>query len=143
MFHAVLFISNNRTQVYIFHTPENISFHKRIHLFQLRNQVLDLHTLGDTAVSYTHLDVYKRQVHDITKNAGVAKGTFYLYFKDKYALRDHLIASTAQSLFQEAHQASLNQDLPTFEDHVIFVVDYIINQMIKNKPCLLYTSRCV
>ena len=90
---------------------------------------------------FTTKGTNKTTISDIADKAGVAKGTFYLYFKDKYALRDHLIASTAQSLFQEAHQASLNQDLPTFEDHVIFVVDYIINQMIKNKPLLRFVSK--
>ena len=31
-------------------------------------------------------------IQDIVDNADVAKGTFYLYFKDKYELRDVLIA---------------------------------------------------
>ena len=34
----------------------------------------------------------KTTVSDIVKEAGLAKGTFYLYFKDKYDLRDKLIA---------------------------------------------------
>lgn len=106
------------------------------------NKQLKLDALLKSAYDlFLNQGIAKTSVHDITKNAGVAKGTFYLYFKDKYALRDHLIASTAQSLFQEAHQASLDQDLPTFEDHVIFVVDYIINQMIKNKPLLRFVSK--
>lgn len=29
----------------------------------------------------------KTSIADIVKNAGVAKGTFYLYFKDKYDIR--------------------------------------------------------
>ena len=33
----------------------------------------------------------KTSISDIVNQAGVAKGTFYLYFKDKYEIRDILI----------------------------------------------------
>ena len=60
--------------------------------------------------------IAKTSVHDIVQKAGVAKGTFYLYFKDKYEIRDRLIAKTAQKLFQDAHRALLKQNIPDFED---------------------------
>ena len=41
-------------------------------------------------------------VSDIVMKAGVAKGTFYLYFKDKHQVRDVLIARTAEKFFLEA-----------------------------------------
>ena len=37
----------------------------------------------------------KTTISDIVSDAGLAKGTFYLYFKDKYDLRDKLIAHKA------------------------------------------------
>ena len=49
MFDAVLFIGNDRTQIYILHALENISLDERIGLLQGSNQVLDLHALGRTA----------------------------------------------------------------------------------------------
>ena len=36
--------------------------------------------------------IEKTSISDIAKKAGVAKGTFYLYFADKYEIRDRLIA---------------------------------------------------
>ena len=41
-------------------------------------------------------------ISDISKKSGLAKGTFYLYFKDKYDLRDQLIARKSEQLLQEA-----------------------------------------
>ena len=38
--------------------------------------------------------IEKTSISDIAKKAGVAKGTFYLYFADKYEIRDRLIART-------------------------------------------------
>ena len=49
--------------------------------------------------------ISKTSIHDIVQKAGVAKGTFYLYFKDKYEIRDRLIAKTAGRLFMAAHDA--------------------------------------
>lgn len=42
--------------------------------------------------------IEKTSISDIAKKAGVAKGTFYLYFADKYEIRDRLIARTASRL---------------------------------------------
>ena len=49
MFHAVLFIGDDRAQVDILHALENIPFDKGIGLLQGSDQVLDLHTFGGTA----------------------------------------------------------------------------------------------
>ena len=35
-------------------------------------------------------------IQNIVDDAGVAKGTFYLYFKDKYELQDALIVNISQ-----------------------------------------------
>ena len=40
---------------------------------------------------FTKNGIKETSVQDIAHNAKVAKGTFYLYFKDKYELRDILI----------------------------------------------------
>ena len=49
--------------------------------------------LLDTAFKlFTEKGVKDTSIQDIVDNANVAKGTFYLYFKDKYEIRDVLIA---------------------------------------------------
>ena len=45
--------------------------------------------------------IAQTSIHDIVQKAGVAKGTFYLYFKDKYEIRDRLIVKTAEKLFKK------------------------------------------
>ena len=85
--------------------------------------------------------IEKTSISDIAKKAGVAKGTFYLYFADKYEIRDRLIARTASRLFQRAHKALETADIPEFEDKIIFIVDYVLNAMQKNKLILRFISK--
>lgn len=83
----------------------------------------------------------KTSIHDIVQKAGVAKGTFYLYFKDKYEIRDLLIAKTASKLFLDAQEQLNKTSLDTLEDEIIFIVDYVLDQMCKNKPVLRFISK--
>ena len=83
----------------------------------------------------------KTSISDIVKKAGVAKGTFYLYFEDKYDIRDQLIARTANQLFLEAYQAMDEKQIPSLEDKIIFIVDYLLDFMVKNKPVLRFISK--
>ncbi|MDY2661732.1 MAG: TetR/AcrR family transcriptional regulator [Bariatricus massiliensis] len=85
--------------------------------------------------------IAKTSIDDIVRMAGVAKGTFYLYFKDKYEIRDRLIARTAGRLFTAAYAELLKADIPVFEDKVIFLVDYILDEMQKNKQILQFISK--
>ena len=85
--------------------------------------------------------ITKTSIHDIVQRAGVAKGTFYLYFKDKYHIRDKLIAKSASRLFQNAYQALLSQDISLFEDRVIFIVDHVLEELGKNLPMLKFISK--
>ena len=54
-------------------------------------------------------------ISDIVEKAGVAKGTFYLYFKDKYDIRNKLIAHKTHELF---HGAKLALDREIGRAHV-------------------------
>ena len=48
---------------------------------------------------FTEKGFTKTTISDIVNRAGLAKGTFYLYFKDKYDLRDKLVTyKTSQVL---------------------------------------------
>ena len=74
----------------------------------------------------------KTSIADIVKNAGVAKGTFYLYFKDKYDIRNHLIAHKASQVFQTSYLAlQKHTEITDFEDQVIFIMDDILDQLAK------------
>ena len=43
---SILFVANNRIQIDILHTSENITLDKWVRLFQCPNQLFDLHTFG-------------------------------------------------------------------------------------------------
>ncbi len=85
--------------------------------------------------------ISKTSIHDIVQDAGVAKGTFYLYFKDKFEIRDRLIARTAEKFFRAADAELEKVHIPKFEDKIIFIVDYVLDQMEKNKAVLRFISK--
>ena len=85
--------------------------------------------------------ISKTSIHDIVQDAGVAKATFYLYFKDKFEIRDRLIARTAEKLFKAANTELKKVNVPKFEDKIIFIVDYVLEQMKKNKAVLRFVSK--
>ncbi|WP_461816164.1 TetR/AcrR family transcriptional regulator [Faecalimonas sp.] len=85
--------------------------------------------------------IAKTSIHDIVQNAGVAKGTFYLYFKDKYEIRDRLIAKTASRLFHSANRELEKAQIPKFEDKIIFIVDFVLDEMQKKKAVLQFVSK--
>ena len=72
-------------------------------------------------------------ISDIAKAAGVAKGTFYLYFRDKVDLKNRLIRKKTAAIFKNAADALIESDIEVFEDRVIFVVDHIIDQLASDK----------
>ena len=68
------------------------------------NKQMKRESLLDSAFSlFIDNGFNKTSISDIVNNAGVAKGTFYLYFKDKYDIRNHLIAHKASQVFQAAY----------------------------------------
>lgn len=99
-------------------------------------------TLLKTAFElFTSKGINKTSISDIVNKAGVAKGTFYLYFSDKYDIRDKLIAHKSSELFQHAYQELLKSDLTNFEDRVIFLVDHIINELSQNRILLEFIAK--
>ena len=74
----------------------------------------------------------KTTISDIVQQAGLAKGTFYLYFKDKYDLRDKLIVYKANQLLDDARRALEKANVSSFEDELLFTTDYIIERFQKN-----------
>src|SRR6476469_1895242 len=51
----------------------------------------------------TRLQILDATVEDFVREAGVARGTFYIYFTDKYDLLKALTALTTERIFEEAH----------------------------------------
>lgn len=85
--------------------------------------------------------INETSIADIMKKAELAKGTFYLYFKDKYDVRDYLIRRKAAQIFDKARVALVESEIKDFEEQVIFIVDHILNQLDDNKMLLKFISK--
>ncbi len=78
----------------------------------------------------------KTTIQDIVDDAKVAKGTFYLYFNDKYSIQEELIIEKSKEIFNNALDKLSNTKIDSFDKQLIFVVDYIIDY-IQNEPEIL------
>ena len=107
------------------------------------NKKLKENSLLKTAFEFfTTKGFSKTSITDIVDKAGVAKGTFYLYFKDKYDIRNKLISHKSSQLFKNA-MADLGPELDKlpFEEKIIRVIDNIINQLNANQSLLTFISK--
>lgn len=104
---------------------------------QKRNSLLD------SAFSlFIHNGFNKTSISDIVNAAGVAKGTFYLYFKDKYDIRNHLISHKASQVFLTAYnELQKHEEICDFEDQVLFIVDNILDQFAENHSLVMLISK--
>lgn len=90
---------------------------------------------------FTTQGINKTTINNIVEAAGVAKGTFYLYFKDKYDIRNKLIAHKASRIFSIADEALSETDLTELDDRIIFLADNIIGQFNADKSLLNFISK--
>lgn len=94
---------------------------------------------------FTTKGIPDTSISDITSSAGVAKGTFYFYFRDKQDIIDHLIARKSENLLKSAldnlkkHEAS-NPGLPV-EEKIIIIADSIITDLDKNPKLARFLNR--
>lgn len=87
---------------------------------------------------FTSKGINETTIQDIAREAGVAKGTFYLYFKDKYDLIEKLRARKAAKLFEEAVRFSRSQEYENFTEQFLIIVDYIIDELTENRDLLKF-----
>ena len=90
---------------------------------------------------FTEKGMKDTSIQDIVDNANVAKGTFYLYFKDKYEIRDILIAKKSKKLFNEALKELRKNYIENLSDQVIFIINYVIDELVKAPTLLKFISK--
>ena len=94
-------------------------------------------SLMETAFQlFTSKGIANTTISDIVEMAGVAKGTFYLYFKDKYDLNEKLIIHRSEQLMRHALEHSGYEKLETNTDKLLVIMDDILFQL-KETPLLL------
>lgn len=85
---------------------------------------------------FTEKGLNNTSIQDIVSDAGVAKGTFYLYFNDKYDLQKKLIIKKSRELFTEAVEKLDKNAISHFDDQIIFIINYVID-VLKNDTTLI------
>lgn len=90
---------------------------------------------------FTSKGFQKTSISDIVENAGVAKGTFYLYFKDKYDIRNKLTAHKASEVFRKADAALDKTGITDLEEKIIFLIDNVISQFVADKALMRFISK--
>ena len=97
--------------------------------------------LNATYELFTSKGVFDTSISDIVKKANMAKGTFYLYFKDKYDIRNKLISHKAGELFSEAHDALEASHITGFTAQLHFIVDNILDRLETESSLLGFISK--
>ena len=92
-----------------------------------QSRILDAATrlFLDGSVSGTAID-------DVVKRAGVAKGTFYLYFRDKYDLLDQIVIRRTADIFTESCNTLRRKNAEhamTRAEQFLFLADEIIARL--------------
>jgi AcrR family transcriptional regulator len=108
----------------------------------LENKRLKMAKLYDAAYElFTSNGVHNTVIDDIVKNAGVAKGTFYLYCKDKYDLVDKVILRKTSALLNGAMESLKKQQENSpepfsMQQNVLLVVDFLSGYFVKDPKFL-------
>lgn len=89
----------------------------------------------------TEKGIKNTSIQEIVDNSNVAKGTFYLYFKDKYEIRDVLIAKKSAKLFSDALSELRKTYISNLDDQIVFIINYIIDVFEKNTLLLKFISK--
>jgi AcrR family transcriptional regulator len=85
---------------------------------------------------FTTQGIHNTAISDIVKKAGVAKGTFYLYFKDKYDVLDKIILDKSSEILVEAIENTNIKEFDSFEEKLLYFIDSIIEYLKQNKLLL-------
>ena len=82
-------------------------------------------------------------ISDIVKQANVAKGTFYLYFKDKYDIRNNLISYKANQLLLNAHEDLINNhpEITDIKDQIVHLMIFIVYELKSNTSLLKFIAK--
>ncbi|MBC8571171.1 TetR/AcrR family transcriptional regulator [Zongyangia hominis] len=90
---------------------------------------------------FLHKGFQKTSIDEIVKNAKVAKGTFYLYFRDKSDIMQHIVLHISCRVLKDAYDNMMANDTGDFVENIILIADFIINYFTKNKLVLQMVER--
>lgn len=100
---------------------------------EIKQNIKRMNILDSAYKLFTDAGFSSTAIDDIVKSAGIAKGTFYLYFKDKYDLLDQLIVHKGSELIVESYKRAFSDDTNIFEDNVITFINNIIDFLVRHR----------
>lgn len=102
--------------------------------------------MGSAYELFTTQGFSSTSISEIAQQAGVAKGTFYLYFKNKNAIRDAVIRKTASIMLQDA-LSSMDEHMKDSTDKMdvadmfIYTIDFLVESVAKDPKLVLFLSK--
>jgi len=90
---------------------------------------------------YTSKGIVQTSIADIVEKSGVAKGTFYLYFKDKYDLRERLVIHKTEQILDRAIEASNYSERETPTGKILAIIDATLEELNRDKALLRFISK--
>ncbi len=76
---------------------------------------------------------HKTSIDDLIESAGIARGTFYLYFSSKRAIFDALLDSLLVMLQSTVRRIETGPDAPPPVDQMYAAVDRILDTLLENR----------
>ena len=83
----------------------------------------------------------KTAISDIVEKAGVAKGTFYLYFKDKYDIKDQLVLHSTRELFASSISKLKKSGLNDPDECFLYMINATLDLLCRNRPLLILINK--
>lgn len=77
----------------------------------------------------------KTSVSEIVKKAGVAQGTFYLYFQSKSELVLGIASHIIEEILREAHELPIYEETP-LKGFINLLIELMYNQTLKHKKLI-------
>lgn len=91
---------------------------------------------------FANKGIANTSISEIAQNAGVGKGTFYFYFKDKDDLLDKLIALKAEQLLTKAVNALKEENTQmSVENKFVFIANYLLDELHNDVKLLLVINK--
>ena len=80
--------------------------------------------------------IEKTSIDDIVKMANVGKGTFYVYFKDKYEILNKIILKKSNEVIKDCLEKTDKLGIIDFKERTLIFIDLIIKLFESNQSLL-------
>ena len=98
--------------------------------------------LASATALFAEKNFNNTSISDIVNKARVAKGTFYLYFKDKYDIRNQIVQEISTDLFDDAmKELKKHPEITHFDDSMIFIINHVIDALVANPTYLTLMNK--